>query len=443
MKTIMKFQIQILWVLAITTSILFNACKEKEDDPVKVEEEEKSYKDIKNDDWRNHIGDTLELTGFIKLNDDGSGVLFIDKKDVDINGLVDESRYIALGSENLRGLKKDSNYLSELKIRGVIRATTLEERQSLRELVGDISQFELKLVETPLVITPGTTPPPPIDPCVLNPSLCSFAGQAQSDRYALLYSGGMNPDKAYIRYWNDMVLYYNMLINLYEYDPDHIIVVYKDGVGEDNTMPVDFAANPAGVNQALTILENEMTEIDKFFFFTTNHGGTRSDNGSPAVDDESWDGDNTDETIFYYNSSSIAYDDDVVEWIERLSFKSMICVMEQCFSGGLIYDLRGENRFVMTAATETQVSYGGAVYDDFVMLLASALIGTHQLDNTPVDADANNDGKVSLTEAFRWASDNDTRDEIPQYEDSGEGFSVSNPTPNGFDGAAGSEVFGF
>jgi hypothetical protein len=319
----------------------------------------------------------------------------------------------------------------------------MESRQSLRDIAGDISQFELKVIETPLVITPGTTPPPPIDPCVLNPSLCSFAGQPQSDKYALLYSGGMNPDKAYIRYWNDMVLYYNMLVNLYGYDPENIVVVYKDGIGEDNTMPVDFAANPAGINSALTKLENEMTGIDKFFFFATNHGGTRSDNGSPSVDDESWDGDNIDETLFYYNSSSIAYDDDVVNWIERLSFSRMICVMEQCFSGGMIYDLRGDNRIIMTAANETQVSYGGATYDDFVMLLASALIGTHQLDNTPVDADENNDGKVSMTEAFRWASDNDTRDEIPQYEDSGEGFSVSNPTENGFDGAAGSAIFEF
>ena len=439
----MKFKLNILWILIITATAVFYGCQETDDDPVKMEEEEISYKDIKNDNWRDKIGDTIEVTGFIKLNKDGSGVLFIDKEDIDINGLVDESRYIALGSENIRGLKKDSNYLSEIKVRGVIRATTNEYRQSLREIAGDISQFEMKVIETPLIITPGTTPPPPIDPCVLNPSLCSFQGQPQSDKYALLYSGGMNPDKAYIRYWNDMVLYYNMLVNLYGYDPEQIIVVYKDGVAEDNTMPVDYAANPTGIDQALTKLENEMTDIDKFFFFTTNHGGTRSDNGSPSVDDESWEGDNTDETLFYYNSSSIAYDDNVVDWVERLSFKSMICIMEQCFSGGMIYDLRGENRIIMTAANETQVSYGGSTYDDFVMLLASALIGTHQLDNTPVDADENNDGKVSMTEAFRWASDNDTKDEIPQYEDSGEGFSVSNPTENGFDGAAGSEVFEF
>jgi hypothetical protein len=438
----MKHQLSVIWVIIITVITVFYGCKDQEDEPIKVIEE-LSYKDIKNDSWRDHIGDTLEVTGFIKLNADGSAVLFIDKKDIDINGLVDESRYIALGSENIRGLNKDSNYLTELKVRGVIRATSMESRQSLRDIAGDISQFELKVIETPLVITPGTTPPPPIDPCVLNPSLCSFAGQPQSDKYALLYSGGMNPDKAYIRYWNDMVLYYNMLVNLYGYDPENIVVVYKDGIGEDNTMPVDFAANPAGINSALTKLENEMTGIDKFFFFATNHGGTRSDNGSPSVDDESWDGDNIDETLFYYNSSSIAYDDDVVNWIERLSFSRMICVMEQCFSGGMIYDLRGDNRIIMTAANETQVSYGGATYDDFVMLLASALIGTHQLDNTPVDADENNDGKVSMTEAFRWASDNDTRDEIPQYEDSGEGFSVSNPTENGFDGAAGSAIFEF
>jgi hypothetical protein len=445
MKTTLKLWIVFLqFSILITAATIFNGCEKDDDEDKKEEVEETGYVDIKNDDWRSQIGDTLEVTGYLKLNSSGSGVLLYDKNDIDINGLIAESRYIALGSETIRGIDRKKNYLTQVKLKGIIRATTNEDRQKLRAIAGDMSQFELHVIEDPLTITPGTPQPPPIDPCVLNPSLCSFAGQPQSDKYALLFSGGIDADKAYMRYWNDMVLYYNMLVNLYGYDPEHIIVVYKNGVAEDNTMPVDYAANPAGINLALTKLENEMTDIDKFFFFTTNHGGQRSDNGSPNVDDEIWDGDNTDETLFYYNSSSRAYDDNVADWINnRLSFKSMICVMEQCYSGGMIYDLRGEDRIIMTAASEEQVSYGSATYDDFVMLLASALIGTHQVDNTPVDADENNDGKVSLTEAFRWASDNDTKDEIPQYEDSGEGVSVSYPADNGFDGAVGKDIYEF
>ncbi len=153
-----KLQFSIL----ITAATIFNGCEKDDDDDDKIEEES-GYVDIKNDDWRSRIGDTLEVTGYLKLNSNGSGVLFYDKNDIDINGLIAESRYIVLGSENIRGLDPNKHYLSQVKLKGIIRATGVEDRQIIRGIAGDISQFELKVIETPLTITPGSTPPPPID----------------------------------------------------------------------------------------------------------------------------------------------------------------------------------------------------------------------------------------------------------------------------------------
>ena len=121
----------------------------------------------------------------------------------------------------------------------------------------------------------------------------------------------------------------------------------------------------------------------------------------------------------------------------------MCGVLEQCFSGGMIYDLRGPNRVICTACRETELSYGGAGgYDEFVQLWASAMIGLHQVTGNPVDADENNDGKVSVYEAFRWASTNDAQPETPQYEDSGEGLSISFPSAGiTTDGTYGSTYF--
>ncbi len=403
-----------------------------------------NFSDVKSSDWRSNIGDTVDVVGFIKLNDDGTGVLMANKGDFDVNGLIPEERTISLGSENIRGLSQATYYLAKVKVRGVIRATTEPGRTTFGRLTGDdLSQFELKVVVTPVIIEPSPGIGTVLDWCSRNPTLCTI-NTTVSTKYALLYSGGINPDKAYDRYWNDMSLYYNMLVYIYGYDPDNIIVVYKNGVALNNSMPVGYAATPAGLNSAFSALGDMMDSNDQFFFFMTNHGGQITDVGSPVPNDEDFGSDNIDECTFYYSSAGRPYDDDIAAKVNSLSFNRMICVMEQCFSGGMIYDLRGTNRIIMTAANEVEVSYGGAKFDDFCMLLASALIKTHQESRAAVNADADNNGQVSLTEAFRWATDNDNQPEHPQYEDSGEGIPIGYPSDNGavMDGAKGKIIYG-
>ena len=399
---------------------------------------------VKAQDWRSNIGETVEVDGYLMLNPDGTGVLIESMDDFFINTAIPETQYVVLGSENIRALDQDMYQFARVRLIGVVRETSNEQRILRALLHGDLALCEIAAAGIPTITQARAGPlVTSISPCITNPGLCDILPSPGAvEKHAILYSGGINADAAYMRYWNDMVLYYALLTWIFGYPADNIIVVYKDGTPENGDMPVDYPASPAGLAAAFAELKKNMDVNDDFFLFMTNHGGTTSDSGSPAIADEDFGADTIDETAFYYNSGQIVYDDDMAAYVNGLSFGRMCCVMEQCFSGGMIYDLRGPNRVICAACRETEVSYGSSEYDDFVMLWASAMIGINQVTSSAVDADTNNDNKVSVYEAFRWATANDTKPETPQYEDSGEGISVSNPSLGStIDGAFGSTYF--
>src|SRR5262245_39297759 len=384
--------------------------------------------DVKTSRWRQLIGSTIEVEGHLLLDGNGSGLLLLDPDDYRQNRSIPEDRHLALGSQGVRDLDPEALFLAKVRLEGTVRETTDPGRRILADAFGDVSQCELEVTAEPLVLGKGSLKAPSfLDPCALSRTLCGGLVDLVPEKFALLYSGGINADKAYGRYWNDVALYYAMLTWVFGFDPDHIVVVYKDGVPENGFAPVHYAATPAGISAAFQQLGAEMDFTDEFFLFMTNHGGQVQDAGSPTPADEDFSLDTIDECTFYYGLAGFPYDDDFAAYVNGLSFARMICVMEQCFSGGFIYDLRGTNRVIVSAANEVEVSFGGDQFDDFAMLFASALIGTHQIDGTPVDADEDGDGKVSIYEAFRWATLNDTQDEHPQYEDSGEGISIGFP----------------
>lgn len=398
--------------------------------------------EVKSDSWRDLVGEPVELEGYLMIHADGTGVLVQSPEDTSTNTLIPESRYVALSGSALRSLAPESHYMAKVRVSGVVKETADPDRRHLVGIAGDKSLCEVAVDDGLTILQPWTGEIAAVfDPCAVS-GLCDLVVRRSPQKFALLYSGGINKDAAYMRYWNDMTLYYAMLTFLFGYQPENVVVVYKDGMPENGFMPVDHPATPAGLNAAFTDLRNRMTSKDEFFFFMTNHGGTIADAGSPTPNDEDFSADTIDECAFYYNVDSVPYDDDIAMQVNSLSFSRMCCVMEQCFSGGMIYDLRGPNRVIVTACNEVEVSYGGAVYDDFVMLFASALIGIQQLTGDPVDADEDNDGKVSVYEAFRWATTHDTRPETPQYEDSGEGIPIAFPAAGiTTDGSYGSLYF--
>ncbi len=93
-------------------------------------------------------------------------------------------------------------------------------------------------------------------------------------KYAVLISGGIKPEKAYARYWNDITGMYFILTWLHGYDPANMYVVYKNGIAEDNFAPVHGPATHTYIQAVFSELEEKMGRLDDLFIYTTNHGGT-------------------------------------------------------------------------------------------------------------------------------------------------------------------------
>jgi hypothetical protein len=125
----------------------------------------------------------------------------------------------------------------------------------------------------------------------------------------------------------------------------------------------------------------------------------------------------------------VYWDDDLASDLNQLSYAKLIfvrqgCVEEDqgCFGGGIIDDISGSKRIIMTASNETCYSYGDMDddgYSEWSEAFIDALHGekTHYNPTTDqvvhesppqyVDADWSNDGHVSMWEAWDYAWKND------------------------------------
>jgi len=142
-----------------------------------------------------------------------------------------------------------------------------------------------------------------------------------------------------------------------------------------------------------------------------------------------------DEQIYLFNHPALR-DDQLRELVNWTNPDRTLIFLEPCFSGGFIWDLSRNNRIICTAAVEEDSSWGNV----FVRGFTSALHGS-DIEGTPVNADANNDGKISVVEAFNYAAENDYTADIPQYDDNGDKNGHTYPIPNGGDGNLGSVTF--
>jgi hypothetical protein len=270
---------------------------------------------------------------------------------------------------------------------------------------------------------------------------------ANADKYAFLYSGGFDSLNAHLRYWNDLEFMYTTLTTKYAFPPNHIIVIYADGKGEDPQVPVDYPATIAGFKTAVSALNARLTPNSTLFMFFTNHGGGydtlagvseggRADENSDeeAQDIKRWD----EELFLYQQTPNDLWDDSLTRWFAPLTYNKLIILAEPCFGGGLIHDLRGPNRMIFTAANQYENSYGDYSYgnidfDTFSYYFTCALNGS-TYDGKPVNADTNGDGKVSMLEAFLYAQSMDKETEHPQLDDSGDGIGTPSPSPAGTHG---------
>ena len=430
----------------LLSGVLFSGCDELINQLSKVTDS--NIEEVKSGKFE--PGDTVRINGTYV---DGNAVYLVDDASkLLINMPLDEENYIRLDPNSTEEYTNGVETGQIIEVKGVVVEFESEEDKINAEHIGKAYIIGLKVIEFPKIIGKAdvdlTFLVPGISICEMNPVLCQKIGDVfKSDEYALLYSGGCNAANNHSRYWNDLKFMYLTLINKYDYDPDHIKVVYANGTASDTEMPVDYAASVSGLQNAIDELQTAIDFNDKLFVFTTNHGGgydtgdSKNHGGISDSDGDELDVYSYDETMCRYNAALLS-DDDFADMINSINAAQMIIVLEPCFSGGFLRDLSGENRVIMSAATEFQSSYArsGGAYDEFSYHFTSAVNGNDPDGNT-IDADDDNDGRVSMLEAFTYAKNNDIKSESPQYEDDGDGVSTPTPSASGSgDGSFGSTV---
>ncbi|MFN0014496.1 MAG: hypothetical protein ACKVU2_08100 [Saprospiraceae bacterium] len=408
----------------------------------------------------------VELEGYYW--NDGAPILIVDLSLLNINTALPQTAYVRLTDNVLKVIGSKTEYLGALvRFKGTLELLVGPDKGFqifLRcpDLLPFIIQARKVDVQLPFL---GTI-------CDRFPAICSFTFTPLPGKYALLYSGGVRSDIAHRRYWNDLRFMYAVLREKYGYSDENIVVVYKDGVGQDANMPVDFAATPNGLNAAIDFLRARTTDKDDLFLFVTNHGGglhrwfghqgfpnprfnVARQTGVPDDNLDEGEPENTDEVVFFFDTDPITLSDDAfAEEFNSIPHRRLVAVLEPCFSGGFIQDLSSPNAVIMSACLEDEFSYGGfsidgVGFDNFSYFFTAAINRAHvngQALSTNPDTD--NNGRVSMLEAYNFAranalafAQNNGIDETSLLDADGDGVGRNNPTFSDSDGDPARYIF--
>jgi len=369
--------------------------------------------DIVGENAAAYIGQTLTLSGYLILAA-GHPLLVSNPLYFMNNSLSSKNCVLVTESStaDLQGLVGQ-----QVHVKGVV-----EWADQPTQLLG-LSYLSHKAVDSASMAIPGCN-----DTILAPIGLANFTPVIDPlpQKYAILYSGGIDSHWGYYRYWNDLIWMYLLLL-LNGYDSDNIYVIYNDGIGETEIMPVDYPATHDSMDTVFGILSSEMGTSDSLFFFSTNHGEYHGICTWEALDPDP------------LNQTEIQ------AWFNSITCNYTVIVMEQCVSGKFVPYLSAPDRVVMTACGDDASSYScdtEGPWNEFVFHFMTALF-QHYIngDSTPVWADVNDDGKISMAEAFGYAAAMDSRIETPLYDDNGDGIPSYLGNIVGTDAIFGNSIF--
>ncbi|HUS99967.1 MAG TPA: C13 family peptidase [Candidatus Thermoplasmatota archaeon] len=240
----------------------------------------------------------------------------------------------------------------------------------------------------------------------------------QDSRWAVLMNGGYDQSNNHVRYWNDLSNIYITLNSVYEIPDENIIVLCSDGLnpavdqsnGQNSNTDLDgdgdadimYSCILSNVNMVFANLANNFTGNEKLFVFTTDHGSTVS----------GW---NVVQNLWNHEVLTDAH---FAELLAAFPECEIICTLEPCYSGGFLDNVVvAPGPIVASSACrhdESSWAMENLIYDEYVFHWTAAVNGEDAFGN-PVDADMNEDGFVTMDEAFIYAEAQDTRPESPQY----------------------------
>ena len=420
-----------------------------------------SIPELKSSAGTKYIGKTVTVEGiFVR---DPLPMLVTSLDIVIVNMPMPKDQYILLSGDAAERIDPKDFGGAKLRVTGTVNAPDTSENKPQEIYISDIyfemierlvlyspELMKIKIIEN---LTPDTT------------------------RFAILFSGGLNSANNHIRYWNDLKFMYKTLIGTLGFSKNNIAVLYADGKARDTDMPVNYKATKANLQIVFSLLRQHSAPNDFIFFFTTNHGGgfEKSNTSAPLGVGSSflyhrgqWDADGDEPNDLLSESDynldlngdgdkvdTVSWDEELCTWggeiyddvfhnmVGNLKFSRMVTVMEQCFSGGLIHDMsQGGNRIIISAAGEYEPSWAmppSYEYNEFSYYFTCAINKADHQGNT-INADSDNNGHVSLVEAFNYARSKDTRSETPWYEDNGDGLPHSGAMPASSEGTLGSST---
>ena len=242
-------------------------------------------------------------------------------------------------------------------------------------------------------------------------------------KYAVIIAGAWNATSNYVHFWNDATFLYDILVNSYGYTDSTIFFLYADGntpsisncnlLGDPRPFSgtIDYSNINSNIRTVFSNLASTMTSNNPLLILCSTHG----DNASGTHSFFTW-GDLT----------TYVTDDDFAgaNYLGAItSYSRETIIMQQCYSGGFIEELSSDTRVVTTACDGEHPAWGrdSPPYGAFDYELLSAINWGYP-GGSSVDADTNDDGIVSMHEAFDYAYDNDPFCpwfETPQWDDPG------------------------
>lgn len=243
-----------------------------------------------------------------------------------------------------------------------------------------------------------------------------------SNTYAVIISGGVCKNSNYGRYWNNCSFIYQTLRNKYGIPKGNITLLMADGDNpaddmmktdwtgyQSSPLDLDFdgqsdlylAATRNNVDSVFTSLSSTLSNNDHLFVYVIDHGG--------------YDSNLSESYICLWNNERL-YANELETLIDSIEARSVNCVFGQCYSGGFVNVLSGNGRVIATACGERESSWAcpDIPYDEFVYQWTCA-VNEIDKDSIAVHSDCDENKRVTMLEAFGYASANDRQSETPVY----------------------------
>lgn len=239
--------------------------------------------------------------------------------------------------------------------------------------------------------------------------LQSTIAQSQSslnfgERYAIIIGGIGGQQEFSNKYFEQTTRMYDLLTQDLQYKQDHIIYLFEET--KYDSARIDYAATAQNVKRAFNAVAKKMTSDDQLFVFLVGHG----------TFDGRW-------SKFNLVGPDLR-DIDYAQLLSNVPTKRIVFVNTSSSSGPFIKTLSGEERVIITA-TKSGAQYHETNFADFFL---DALSGS--------ESDFDEDGKVSMLEAFQFArkqqdqlyeDDRRLRTEHPLLDDNGDGEGSQEP----------------